>query len=509
MEIVLSLIPIAIILLSLIVFKLSPYRAGAIALIASILIALFYFGVSFTNLSITLGKGLSLALYVLLIIWAAIFIYNLVDEIGALVIIKEKITSVIEDRFIQFIMLSWLFSSFLQGIAGFGVPVAIVTPILIGLGFNPLVSVSAVLIGHSWSISFGSMGSSFYTLSLVTGIQAQELGLWMLFFDIFAMILTGLSVSYLYGGKKYLVKGLPLVFFTTVIMSATLLLVIKIGLISISGLISALSGIVFVYIYNLKKRNASNEKHNEVGEENDLISFRSAVLPYSLVVILSLVFYFLPLNDFSVSFDFPGYTTMLNHVVKPETSYSKIKLFGHPAPIIIYASLISIIYYKRKNLWNKGKINNILNKTVNKCIGTTLSLAFLIPMAVVMMDSGIIESLAVNIAEVTNKFYPILSPLIGVLGSFITGSNTNSNVIFGSFQYSVAQNLSINEATVCAAQTIGASVGCSIGPTQVLLGTTSGKLENKEYLIYKRIVPKVLAIALTLGIINILLVNLL
>ena len=65
---------------------------------------------------------------------------------------------------LQLLLLAWVFSAFLQGVAGFGVPIAVVAPLLIGLGFAPAVSVSAVAIGHSWSVTFGDIASSFQAL---------------------------------------------------------------------------------------------------------------------------------------------------------------------------------------------------------------------------------------------------------------------------------------------------------------------------------------------------------
>lgn len=504
MELLIALLPIAILLTGLIGLKMSPHKAGALALIAAICGGYLVFGVGIEGLAITVGKGLALAIHVLLIIWMAVFLYNFVTETGALSVIKGSIVSVFHDRFIQFLMLAWLFSSFLQGIAGFGVPVAIVTPILISLGFDPLTSACAVLLGHSWAITFGSMGSSFLTLSLVTGLSPQLLGPWLVLFDVFAMIATGLAVSFLYGGIKGVVKGFWLVLGISMVMSLSLYGVISAGLVSIGGLLAALTGIVAIYLYSrLVSKDGSSVKDAAALGKKDGLTFFEAVLPYSLVVFFSLMFYLIPLGSIGLAFSFPGYSTGLGVVVEAAKSYAKVKLFAHPAPIILYSSIISIIYYSmRVKSWKRDNLPNMLRLTVKKCIGTTLSLFFLIPMALVMMDSGMIEKLAGGAAEVTGRLFPLVSPLIGVLGSFITGSNTNSNVIFGSFQQSVAQKLAVSEQIMCAAQSIGASVGCSLGPTQVLLGTTSAKLDGKEHLVYKRILFITLGIALILGVLN-------
>lgn len=252
---ILSFLPIIALLFCLLVLKLSASKAGAISLLLALSIAFFSFGLDAFGMTVVMGKGMALALYVLLIIWAALFLYHLVDEFKAIEVINKNIVIFVQDPFIQFLLLAWLFSSVLQGIAGFGVPVVIVTPILILLGFDPVLSTAAVLLGHCWSVSFGSMGSSFYTIFLVTNIPQDYLGLSMGLFDVAAMILTGLSVCYLYGGFKYVRKGLSYVLPASVVMSAVLFATVKLEMFSLVGLNTALSGLIFTFImYKLRSK---------------------------------------------------------------------------------------------------------------------------------------------------------------------------------------------------------------------------------------------------------------
>ena len=133
---------------------------------------------------------------------------------------------------------------------------------------------------------------------------------------------------------------------------------------------------------------------------------------------------------------------------------------------------------------------------------TTLTLAFLLAMAVLMMDSGMITNIANGLVRLTGEFYPLLSPFIGVLGAFITGSNTNSNVIFGSLQETVANALSMSAAAMCAAQSIGGSVGGAVGPTTVTLSATAAQIQGQEYKVYKKTIGPVIGTVIVLGIAN-------
>jgi len=127
---------------------------------------------------------------------------------------------------------------------------------------------------------------------------------------------------------------------------------------------------------------------------------------------------------------------------------------------------------------------------------------FLITMALVMMDSGMTARLAQGAAAVTGIFYPLFAPLVGILGSFITGSNTNSNIIFGKFQFSVAETLGVSTILMSGLQSIAGSVGVSIGPTNILMASSAIGMSGQESRIYKKVIAFVLLAALLLGAMN-------
>lgn len=120
-------------------------------------------------------KAVLLTLYVLYIVWMALLLYNVVNEGGAIEVIGAGIARLTGDRVMQLLLLGWVFNAFLQGVAGFGVPIAVVAPLLVGLGFQPVVAVSAASIGYSWSVTFGSIASSFQALIAATGLPGQAL----------------------------------------------------------------------------------------------------------------------------------------------------------------------------------------------------------------------------------------------------------------------------------------------------------------------------------------------
>ena len=151
-RILIALSPIASVLILMVAFRWGGARAGAAGWLVASLASLLFFGADLELIAYSQASAVLLSLYVLYIIWMALVLYNVVKEAGAIEVIAEGIVRLTQDRVLQLLILSWVFSAFLQGVAGFGVPIAVVAPLLMGLGFSPVTSVAAVAAGHSWSV---------------------------------------------------------------------------------------------------------------------------------------------------------------------------------------------------------------------------------------------------------------------------------------------------------------------------------------------------------------------
>ena len=166
--------PILTVLVLMIFKNWSGSRAGAAGWFVALIAATFVFGAHPTLVAYSQMKGVLLSLNVLYIIWAALLLYNIVNETGAIKAIGIGIERFSADKSIQILIFGWIFASFLQGVAGYGVPIAVVAPLLVALGFSPVVSVAVPAIGHSWSVTFGSMGASFQALIREKGVSINS-----------------------------------------------------------------------------------------------------------------------------------------------------------------------------------------------------------------------------------------------------------------------------------------------------------------------------------------------
>mgnify|MGYP001079875166 CR=1 FL=1 len=452
--------------------------------LASQLIASIFFGASLKLLQYTYIKTLFLSLDVLLIIWGAMFLYQVTKRAGTIQIIGKFLAELTESPAFLGIFLGWLFPSFLQGMGGFGVPVAVSAPLLVSAGFSPILSVVIASIGHSWGVTFGSMGSSFKTIMAVTGLSADYLAPFTAILLGISSLFCGLFVIYLAGGKKHFLKALPLTLITSLILSIGQYLLATNGLWVIAVTLPAMSSLVFGFLYVRFFSKHSREYLSKM-KRKERIQLIIALLPYVFLVSLIVIFnFFSPLRElfapYAISFQFPQLSTTYGFVTPAEMS-KKINLFLHPGIVITTSALISYLFLKKKAYLNGDKITEIALDTYKSSINTSIAIFSFVGTAVVMNHTQMTNMLAVGISRVfSQEIYPIVSPFIGALGAFITGSNTNSNVLFSGLQLQTAELLNLSIALILAAQTTGGALGSIIAPAKVILGCSTVGLIGKE-----------------------------
>ena len=172
----LALLPVLTVLLLMVGFGWGGSRAGTAGFLVALILALSVFGGNSMLALVAIGKSVLLALDVLYIVWMALFFYNVTNEAGTVALIGRSLPRLTSDRAAQSLLISWVFVSLLQGVGGFGVPVAVVAPLLVGLGYTATQSVIMASLGHGWAVTFGSLGTSFVALTAVTGLPGRGAG---------------------------------------------------------------------------------------------------------------------------------------------------------------------------------------------------------------------------------------------------------------------------------------------------------------------------------------------
>ena len=491
----LASLPILTVLVLMLRFRWGGAKAGVAGWLLALVVAALRFGAGWQVLACAQLKGLLLTLFVLYIIWAALLFYRVTDEAGALAAIGAGLPRLTPDRGLQALLLGWVFGAFLQGVSGFGVPVAVVAPLLVGLGFPPLAAVVIASVGHSWAVTFGSLGSSFYALIATTGRGGEELAPWSAAMLGLACLGCGVGTLWAAGGRRTLRAGLAPLLLIGLAMAGTQFLTVTHGLWSTGGMMGGLAGLAVGVGWASWQR----REHGSAGFTDQTSPPRSggsgdssptgmplgwALFPYVLLITIVLAAQLLPpvrdfLGQVVIRVQFPELITTRGWVTAAGEGRT-LNLFGHAGALLVYASLVTYGLFRRQGRYAPGTARRIARAVVRRAARSSLGIAAMVGMAATMEHAGMTHLLANGMARVAGPVFPLVAPFIGALGAFMTGSNTNSNVVFGGLQQHVATLVGVSPLIILAAQTAGGAVGSMFAPAKVIVGCSTVELGGQE-----------------------------
>lgn len=479
--------PVIVVLVLMLGLRWGGSKAGAVAWFAAIAVAWLRFGAGPRLIAFTQVKAVLLTLDVLYIIWTALLLYHVANEAGAVKVIGQVLPALTPDRTLQGLLLGWLFASFLQGMGGFGVPVAVAAPLLVGLGFTPVQAVIMSCIGHGWAVNFGSMATSFQTLIAVTNLPGEILAPESALLLGLSSLPCGMVVAFVAGGWKGLKRTFSLIVALSLVMSTTMYLLVTNGLWTLGATGGAMAGLLAgVGLARLP----AFRTHGPVlsKDPRDPLSPRSLLVAFSAYAVLVALAFGLnlirPLNalvdSVQLTLQFPALETAYGFETAAESG-REINLFGHPGAILLYASAIAAWIYSRTGRYRPGAAGRIAHNVIKGAVNSSLGIVAMVGMAVVMSHSGMTNLLAEGLSHSFGRqFYPLVTPFIGALGAFITGSNNNSNVLFALLQMRTAELLQLSTTLILAAQTAGGSLGSVMAPAKVIVGCSTVGLGDQE-----------------------------
>jgi len=483
----LSLVPLLAVLGLMIGRRWNASRAGAVGWLLALALAAARFGAGTDALAYAQLKALILTLDVAIIIWAALVLYSIAERAGALIVIARSLSSLTADRTMQVLLLGWAFAAFLQGVGGFGVPVAIVAPLLAGLGVPRVKAVVIPALGHGWAVTFGSLAASFIMLSSATGLPGDKLA------PAAALMLgalcygMGFMVAHALAGWRGVARSVPYVLAVGTAMAGAQYALAVSGLWSVAAIGGGLAGLLgsvlwFGWLQRAPRVRAAAPPSNGA---RGLPSVRLALAGYAVLVLLAVLLRGVaPIKDFldqwAVGVDIPGSTTARGWEVAAERD-AGFGIPAHPGVVILYACAIAYGLFWRARLYPPGAGRAILRESSVRAGQAALGVFMMVSIASTMGRAGMIEIVAQGLSgAVPRGLYAFVAPLIGALGAFVTGSNVNSNAVFGLLQRTTAENLALPVMTILAAQTAAAAVISVMSPAKVTVGcSTVGASEGE------------------------------
>ena len=494
MTLILAIVPVLLLIVLMAFFKMPGDRSSVISLIVTMLIALFGFHFAIDDLACSFLYGALKAVSpILIIIVMAIFSYNVLLKTRKMEIIKQQFTSISTDKSIQVLLLTWGFGGLLEAMAGFGTAVAIPAAILISLGFKPVFSAVVSLIANSVATAFGAIGTPVLVLAKETSLDVQNLSTNVVLQLSVLMFLIPLVLLFLTDPKlKSLPKNLFLALLVGGVSLTSQYMAARYMGAESPAIIGSILSIIVIVIYGKLTAPKEERARKNPLRTKDILNAWSIYLLILLLIILTS-----PL--------FPGlrhtlennWVTRISLPVGDSTLNYTISWLTHAGVLLFIGTFIGGLIQGA----GVKEMFTVLWHTVKQLKKTFITVICLVGLSTIMDTAGMIAVIATALATATGSLYPLFAPVIGCLGTFITGSDTSSNILFGKLQASVAGHINVSPDWLSAANTVGATGGKIISPQSIAIATSASNQQGKEGEILKAVIPYALAYVVITGVI--------
>ena len=461
MSALISVIPIVLLIVLMMGFKVSGYKSAIITLVVTILLALFaapamgilpekFEGVSIYGITLwSVIEGFLKACFpIILIIICAIFSYNILCETKEIDTIKTQFIQMTSDKGLLVLLLTWGLGGVLEGMAGFGTAVAIPAAILIGLGFKPMFSAVICLVANTVAVGFGAVGLPATTLAnqvAAEGVASPEM-----LCEVATFIIVQLSLMFfitpfiilMMTDRKKIVKNITLALFV-----GTFSIIVQFCCAHFIGpetpaILGSVAAIIAMLIYNKLFIRDENPK-DEVKVEKKNFGTKKTLKAWS---VYGLIIFFILISSKIV----PSINSALNSTLVTQFSIPVIGntfKFGWLSNAGLMIFLGAVIGGMIQGL-SFGQLMKLLAKTTINLQKTVVTICCLVAMAMLMNNTGMTNDIAKGLVALTGAAFPFFAPLIGSIGTFVTGSATNANILFGKLQATAASDLGlVNQST--------------------------------------------------------------
>lgn len=494
METFFASIPILVLIVLMGVFKVAGDKSSIITLLITAFLAILAFHSPVPDTVNSFLYGMLKALVpILFIILMAIYSYNVLLQTKKIEVLKQQFSSISTDKSVQVLLITWGFGGLLEGMAGFGTAVAIPAAILISLGFRPVFSALVSLIANSVPTAFGAVGVPVIVLAQETGLPVIPLSTAVVLQLSVLMLLVPLVITFLADPRmKALPKNLLLSLLVGGVSLATQYLAARYIGAETPAIVGAIASIIVIVVIG-KLMGKGGEKLIPMTYSGGEVFRAWAVY----VLIMVLILFTGPL--------FPAVREMLSGVCSSTMSFM---IGGEERKYTIQwltqGGVLLFIGSFAGGLIQGGRVKDLLVllwRSVVQLRKTIVTVICLVGFSSIMETSGMINQLAVALSAATGALYPLFAPTIGALGTFLTGSDTSANILFGKLQAGVAGHIGVDPNWLSAANTAGATGGKIISPQSIAIATSACDEQGKEGSILKAALPYALVYVVITGVV--------
>ena len=531
-----AFIPIIVTVVLMVAFNWPAKRALPLAWILACVIAFAVWKMNVHDMAAYTITGFLSAFETLVIIFGAILIMNTLKRSGAMSAINGMFKGVTKDARILSIIIGWVFGAFIEGAAGFGTPAALAAPLLISVGFPPLAAAIVALICNSTPVCYGAVGTptntAFATVKDAVAAGGADPDTWKMaltkwsaismavgaFFIVFVAVCVLVK---LFGKNKSFKDALPcipFIIFTVAVFDIIYLLIATfIG----PELVSLVAAVVTLFVSIgaakagfLQPKETWTFTPEETWDRSWLsttevpepkvsdMPLLKAFTPYIIIIAILVATrvcqnvgmgWASAMKAFTIGTGKSGVILGLNW---------NWAILWNPGVIFIIVALLTIVIQGMKG----SEVSGAWKDTGKQVSGAAIALLFGVAMVNIfrytnvssdVMDGSMLLIMARGLAALAGNAYVIVAPLIGVLGAFMSGSNTVSNTLFSSLQFETATILAMPQVFIVALQNNGGAIGNMVCVNNVVSAcATTGTIGNEGKIIRTNIVPCIIYCAI-------------
>ena len=505
LAVLLASLPIAIVLVLMVGLRRSAALAGSVGLAACVLLAATAFPPEIDGVPglwrPLMGAGAEAsftAATILWIIFGALCLYNLQLRTGALATLRAAIGGLSEDPRIIAILIGWFFALFAEGAAGFGTAIALAAPFLVGFGFPAASAVAIALIGHAAGVSFGAVGTPIVTQAQIAPFPPAALGLAAASYHVvfgWVMILALLRVTTAAFPDLTPRRMWPWVALAGAGFLVPMYLIARFVGPELPTMAGSLVGAgLFVAVYARaggREAERTSQAEDEAAGDDErgerAIAMARAAAPYLIVIALVLITRLVPAARDALG-SVRWTWALWGHFD------GEFQPLLHPGTLLLVGFGLGAAAQGA----SRAQVIDAMADALRRLGPVAIALLTLLGLSRVMVHAGMIDALAAATAAVAGPAWPFVSPWVGVLGGFITGSGTASNILFTEFQASTTAALDMPVVVLLGAQSFGGAVGNMISPHNIVAGGATVGIAGEEGAILRRTLPACIVYA-TLG----------
>lgn len=488
-----AMLPVFWLFLSLGVLKMSTPLACVLGLGVSVVLAVAGWGFTPVLAAKAFADGAAFAFMpILWVIFAALLIHSIAGETKAMLTMEALLASVSRDRRIQALLIAWGFGGFMESVAGFGTAVAVPAAVLASLGFTPFCAALVCLLANTVAVPFGVVGLPVTTLAWITDLPVAgvALNITLQLFP-FVLIMPVVIVAVVTGGWRGISGVWPHALAAGGSFGVVQFFAVRyIGpeVPAILGSLAAFASVVLLAKI-LPPARVWRFEHDAAEPEGAAGGGGTAAVwpepvrvapgeqlrawsPYIALLALVLASRMIP----SVHTLLAKATTLHSIYDGPGGKPLEFAWLLTPGTLVLTAALIG----GRVQGASFGTMIRLCGKTARQMGKSVVTIVSIVAMAKMLGYSGMVNTVAVAIADFAGKYYPLVSPVLGMLGTFITGSDTSSGLLFGQLQKQVALSIGVSPFWIVASNSSGACIGKIISLQSIAIAGIAANIAGKE-----------------------------